>query len=182
MAPEVHPHVELAARRPEPAAATPSPSWRRGASYLAPGSLTREPPASRNARSGRGRNHTSGPGLPGGAGRASVSSGWLCQPEEALVSGTVRSVSTSPRGLGDRPDVRRSGWARTRVDPSLPGKTPDSGRPGGLELPGRSAYARAVVWEHKTHVGDARATNMARVGMLNVGQLVRDVTTPTASC
>ena len=33
--------------------------------------------------------------------------------------------------------------------------------------------ARAVVWEHNTHVGDARFTNMAGHGMQNVGQLVR---------
>jgi erythromycin esterase-like protein len=35
-------------------------------------------------------------------------------------------------------------------------------------------HARAVVWEHNTHVGDARFTNMARAGMVNVGQLVRE--------
>jgi erythromycin esterase-like protein len=33
--------------------------------------------------------------------------------------------------------------------------------------------AKAIVWEHNTHIGDARATDMARAGMLNVGQLVR---------
>ncbi|GAA2292461.1 hypothetical protein GCM10010415_75550 [Streptomyces atrovirens] len=33
---------------------------------------------------------------------------------------------------------------------------------------------RAVVWEHNTHVGDARATDMADAGMVNVGQLVRE--------
>jgi len=33
---------------------------------------------------------------------------------------------------------------------------------------------KAVVWEHNTHVGDARYTNMARSGMVNVGQLVRE--------
>jgi erythromycin esterase len=33
--------------------------------------------------------------------------------------------------------------------------------------------ARAIVWEHNTHVGDARFTDMARSGMVNVGQLVR---------
>jgi erythromycin esterase-like protein len=33
--------------------------------------------------------------------------------------------------------------------------------------------AKAIVWEHNTHVGDARFTNMARAGMVNVGQLVR---------
>lgn len=34
--------------------------------------------------------------------------------------------------------------------------------------------ARAVVWAHNTHVGDARATDMAREGMINVGQLLRE--------
>lgn len=34
--------------------------------------------------------------------------------------------------------------------------------------------AKGLVWEHNTHIGDARATDMARAGMVNVGQLVRD--------
>jgi erythromycin esterase-like protein len=34
--------------------------------------------------------------------------------------------------------------------------------------------SKAIVWEHNTHVGDARATDMARVGMVNVGQLARE--------
>ncbi|QDT16713.1 erythromycin esterase family protein [Alienimonas californiensis] len=34
--------------------------------------------------------------------------------------------------------------------------------------------AKAIVWEHNTHIGDARATDMARAGMVNVGQLSRD--------
>jgi erythromycin esterase len=34
--------------------------------------------------------------------------------------------------------------------------------------------AKAIVWEHNTHVGDARATDMARAGMVNVGQLTRE--------
>ncbi|WMJ73017.1 erythromycin esterase family protein [Cytophagaceae bacterium ABcell3] len=34
--------------------------------------------------------------------------------------------------------------------------------------------AKAIVWEHNTHIGDARATNMSRDGMVNVGQLVRE--------
>ena len=33
--------------------------------------------------------------------------------------------------------------------------------------------SKAVIWEHNTHVGDARFTDMARHGMVNVGQLVR---------
>jgi erythromycin esterase-like protein len=34
--------------------------------------------------------------------------------------------------------------------------------------------AKIIVWEHNTHVGDARATTMANEGMVNVGQLVRE--------
>lgn len=34
--------------------------------------------------------------------------------------------------------------------------------------------ASVVVWEHNTHVGDARATDMAEEGMVNVGQLLRE--------
>lgn len=37
----------------------------------------------------------------------------------------------------------------------------------------RASGAKAIVWEHNTHVGDARFTDMARAGMVNVGQLVR---------
>ncbi|MFO7933376.1 MAG: erythromycin esterase family protein [Bacteroidales bacterium] len=34
--------------------------------------------------------------------------------------------------------------------------------------------AKAIVWEHNTHIGDARATDMAAGGLVNVGQLVRE--------
>jgi len=34
--------------------------------------------------------------------------------------------------------------------------------------------AKVVVWEHNSHIGDARATDMATAGMVNVGQLVRE--------
>ena len=33
--------------------------------------------------------------------------------------------------------------------------------------------AKAIVWEHNTHIGDARFTDMVRAGMGNVGQLGR---------
>src|SRR6266545_3944975 len=33
---------------------------------------------------------------------------------------------------------------------------------------------KAIVWAHNTHVGDARYTDMARAGMLNIGQLARE--------
>ena len=32
----------------------------------------------------------------------------------------------------------------------------------------------ALIWEHNTHIGDARATDMARDGLVNVGQLLRE--------
>ena len=34
--------------------------------------------------------------------------------------------------------------------------------------------AKVVVWEHNSHIGDARATAMGQEGELNVGQLVRE--------
>ncbi|AGK53743.1 putative erythromycin esterase [Bacillus sp. 1NLA3E] len=32
--------------------------------------------------------------------------------------------------------------------------------------------AKGIIWEHNTHVGDARATDMADEGMVNVGQIL----------
>jgi erythromycin esterase len=34
--------------------------------------------------------------------------------------------------------------------------------------------AKAIVWEHNTHIGDARATEMVREGTVNVGQLLNE--------
>ncbi|MGF2614911.1 erythromycin esterase family protein [Rossellomorea vietnamensis] len=34
--------------------------------------------------------------------------------------------------------------------------------------------AKVIVWEHNTHVGDARATDMMEAGMTNVGQIIRE--------
>lgn len=34
--------------------------------------------------------------------------------------------------------------------------------------------SKGIVWEHNTHIGDARATDMAKEGMVNVGQLTRE--------
>ena len=34
--------------------------------------------------------------------------------------------------------------------------------------------AKVIVWEHNTHIGDARATDMVKSGMVNVGQLVNE--------
>jgi erythromycin esterase len=35
-------------------------------------------------------------------------------------------------------------------------------------------HAKTIVWEHNTHVGDARYTDMKNSGMWNVGQLLRE--------
>jgi erythromycin esterase-like protein len=34
--------------------------------------------------------------------------------------------------------------------------------------------AKGIIWEYNTHIGDARATDMAEDGMVNVGQLTRE--------
>jgi erythromycin esterase len=34
--------------------------------------------------------------------------------------------------------------------------------------------SKAIVWEHNTHIGDARFTDMKRHGMFNIGQLARE--------
>lgn len=34
--------------------------------------------------------------------------------------------------------------------------------------------SRGIVWAHNTHIGDARATDMQRQGMVNIGQLARE--------
>ena len=38
----------------------------------------------------------------------------------------------------------------------------------------KGGETRAVVWEHNSHIGDARATSMGEEGELNVGQLARE--------
>jgi erythromycin esterase-like protein len=40
-----------------------------------------------------------------------------------------------------------------------------------LQFHGKNA--KAIIWEHNTHIGDARATDMADEGMYNIGELVR---------
>ncbi|MCM3094297.1 MULTISPECIES: erythromycin esterase family protein [unclassified Cytobacillus] len=34
--------------------------------------------------------------------------------------------------------------------------------------------AKVIVWEHNTHIGDARATDMKEAGLVNVGQILRE--------
>lgn len=41
-------------------------------------------------------------------------------------------------------------------------------------LSSRGGKAKIVIWEHNSHIGDARATEMGKRGELNVGQLTRE--------
>ena len=41
-------------------------------------------------------------------------------------------------------------------------------------LENRGSIAKIVVWEHNSHLGDARATEIGEAGEFNVGQLVRE--------
>lgn len=45
---------------------------------------------------------------------------------------------------------------------------------------GYGEEAKAIVWAHNTHVGDARATEMKNADMLNIGQLLRESRGPEA--
>jgi erythromycin esterase-like protein len=47
-------------------------------------------------------------------------------------------------------------------------------------LDSQGQQAKVAVWEHNSHLGDARATYMADYGELNVGQLVREHYGPEA--
>lgn len=41
-----------------------------------------------------------------------------------------------------------------------------------MKFHGRAA--KGIIWAHNTHIGDARATDMAQDGLVNVGQLLRE--------
>jgi erythromycin esterase-like protein len=43
-----------------------------------------------------------------------------------------------------------------------------------IHLDRTSGRTRVVVWEHNSHLGDNRATELGQTGQLNVGQLVRE--------
>lgn len=75
-----------------------------------------------------------------------------------VVAGAERYYRTMVRGGGQSWNVRDVHMADT-LDRLLEHHGPD---------------ARGIVWAHNTHVGDARATDMASAGMVNLGQLARE--------
>ena len=68
-------------------------------------------------------------------------------------------------------DVRRPGLI---VEPARPPHGRHARPPPRTTSARHGEPARIVVWEHNSHVGDARLTEMSRRGELNVGQLARE--------
>ncbi|WP_432506590.1 erythromycin esterase family protein [Kineococcus arenarius] len=99
----------------------------------------------------------SDPGPPGAR-----EAGFNAAQNAAVVVGAERYYRSVVRGDSESWNVRDTHMADT-LDRLVEHTGARLGRP-----------AKAVVWEHNTHVGDARATDMAGQGMVNVGQLVRE--------
>lgn len=109
----------------------------------------------------------------------------LCQPEVAGLLKTVRQKMTA--WPGDHEDAFNTEQnARVAVDAGPYYRTVLLGGPHGWNIRDRHMTdtldrllryhgpdARAIVWAHNTHVGDARATDMTEEGMYNMGELLR---------
>ena len=88
---------------------------------------------------------------------------FFCAEQNALVARNAeRYYRTMVRGGGASWNVRDTHMAET-LERLMQHHGPD---------------AKAIVWEHNTHIGDARATDMADAGMVNTGQLVREAHAP----
>jgi erythromycin esterase-like protein len=69
----------------------------------------------------------------------------------SMFTGRVSSWNVRDRHMADTLDALHAHLGRQRGEP-----------------------AKIVVWEHNSHLGDARATDASMRGQLNVGQLVRE--------
>ena len=110
-----------------------------------------------------------------------------CEDEAVAVLAALRSRSTSGAD-GDREsqfDAEQNALVARNAERYY--RTMVRGGPGSWNVRDRHMVetldrlmelhgpdAKAIVWEHNTHVGDARFTDMASSGMVNVGQLVRE--------
>lgn len=83
---------------------------------------------------------------------------FVAEQNAAVVAGAERYYRAAVRGGPDSWNVRDVHMADT-LDRIL-----DHHGPG----------SKGVVWAHNTHIGDARATDMAAAGMTNLGQLARE--------
>jgi erythromycin esterase len=83
---------------------------------------------------------------------------FVAEQNAAVIAGAERYYRTAMRGGPDSWNVRDVHMADT-LDRILAHHGPGT---------------KGVVWAHNTHVGDARATDMAEAGMTNLGQLARE--------
>lgn len=83
---------------------------------------------------------------------------FVAEQNAAVVAGAERYYRAAVRGGAESWNLRDVHMADT-LDRLLAHYGPD---------------AKGVVWAHNTHIGDARATDMAEHGMTNLGQLARE--------
>ncbi len=113
-------------------------------------------------------------------------------------SGDVEAVLEQVRGLSDDPQIEGSwGYFNAEQNAKLvinaerhfranlePGAAAWNHRAGHFELTAKrliryysdenNVNGKGIVWAHNTHIGDARATDMARQGAQNIGHLSRE--------
>jgi erythromycin esterase-like protein len=96
-----------------------------------------------------------------------ASDGWAAEDEYFFAEQNARLVLNAERYYREMYRGRVSSWnLRDRhMAETLAALT--------AHLDRQLGRSRVVVWEHNSHVGDARATEMGAHGELNVGQLVR---------
>jgi erythromycin esterase-like protein len=93
--------------------------------------------------------------------------GWLAEDEFFYAEQNARLVRNAEEYYREMYRARVSSWnlRDTHMAETLAALT--------AHLERQIGTARVVVWEHNSHVGDARATQMGASGELNVGQLAR---------
>jgi erythromycin esterase-like protein len=107
---------------------------------------------------------------PAGNDGAAMDAAFVAEQNARVAAGAEAYYRAMVRGGPESWNVRDTHMADT-LDRLLEHYgTRDGTRDGG----DRGGAARAVVWEHNTHVGDARFTDMRDAGMVNVGQLARE--------
>lgn len=74
--------------------------------------------------------------------------------------------SATPAGTAAHPPAANA--------PAVPARAATPAVPGAEATAAEVPAAKALVWAHNTHVGDARATNMHVERMINIGQLARE--------
>jgi erythromycin esterase-like protein len=97
-----------------------------------------------------------------------------------MFQGCVASWNLRDRHMAETLDALIAHIRRRKGDQShppapgaIPPNPPQARRDARLPE-GRAPSAKAVVWEHNSHIGDARATQMGEQGEFNVGQLMRE--------